>query len=301
MHVTGYGIRTLVTPVALAMLAAAVPAAAQEVPRVGVVTALDGSVTVARAAAPEPLALRFKDGVFLNDRIKTGEQSIVRVLLGGKAVVTVRERSTLAITEVPGTSTLSLLSGGIAVAVVRERMKPGESLEIRMPNAVAAVRGTSLIADRQGDRSIITVLHGLVEIRRLDTAAARLGSAIVQVRGLQRVTITGPPAASLPTPEKITLDQARRVSSPFAVARRQAAAAAVLAPATVGQTLPDPGQLRPATVPAADAGERALEGTALGQRPTPPPTALPPSRARAKARHLPPMKLSLPKVYDATK
>jgi hypothetical protein len=69
---------------------------------VGVVTRLEGTVTAARASSPQPVALKFKDGVFVNDRIVTGDQSVVRMLLGGKAVVTVRERSSLTITEVPG-------------------------------------------------------------------------------------------------------------------------------------------------------------------------------------------------------
>ena len=57
---------------------------------VGVVTTLAGTVTVARAALPAPQPLRFKDDVFLRDHIATAEKSVVRVLLGGKALVTVR-------------------------------------------------------------------------------------------------------------------------------------------------------------------------------------------------------------------
>ena len=51
---------------------------------VGVVTTLAGTVTVARAALPAPLPLRFKDDVFIRDHIVTAEKSMVRVLLGGK-------------------------------------------------------------------------------------------------------------------------------------------------------------------------------------------------------------------------
>src|SRR4030095_16673632 len=65
---------------------------------VGVITTLSGSATVARAALPAPQPLRFKDDVFLRDRISTAEKSIVRVLLGGKALVTVRELRGLTIT-----------------------------------------------------------------------------------------------------------------------------------------------------------------------------------------------------------
>ncbi len=69
-------------------------------------TTLAGDATVARASLSTPRALRFKDDVFLRDRISTAERSIVRVLLGGKALVTVRELSALTITEDTGRSTI---------------------------------------------------------------------------------------------------------------------------------------------------------------------------------------------------
>jgi hypothetical protein len=122
------------------------PVLAQTQP-VGVVTTLTGQVTLARTAVPEPLILKFRDDVFERDRISTAEKSIVRVLLGGKAIVTVRELSVLTITEEPGRATIDLTSGKIGVAVVKQRMRPGESLEIRTPNAVAAVRGTVITAE----------------------------------------------------------------------------------------------------------------------------------------------------------
>ena len=130
------------------MLALVLPLAAraQGTPA-AVVTRLEGTVTATRASLPQPVALKFKDGVFVNDRIVTGDQSIVRMLLGGKALVTVRERSSLTITEVPGRSTVNLESGKIALAVARERMRVGDWIEIRTPNAVAGIRGTVVIAD----------------------------------------------------------------------------------------------------------------------------------------------------------
>ena len=134
----------LVTALALLLLP---PSLALAQTRAGVVTNLEGSATAARSRAPQPVALKFRDDVLLNDRIVTGDGSIVRMLLGGKAVVTVRERSALTITEVPGKSTIDLDSGKIAVAVARDRMKPGELLEVKTPNAIAAVRGTVFIIE----------------------------------------------------------------------------------------------------------------------------------------------------------
>src|SRR5262249_57122267 len=66
---------------------------------------------------------------------------------GSKAIVTVRERSSLTIAESPGVSTVNVGEGRAAIAVVKERMKPGETIEIRTPNAVAGIRGTIVIVE----------------------------------------------------------------------------------------------------------------------------------------------------------
>ena len=113
----------------------------------GVVSTIAGQATISRASVPRPLPLRFKDSVFDRDRISTAESSTVKVLMGGKALVTVRELSVLTITEEVGRSTVDLQSGKIALGVVRQRMRPGESIEVRTHNAVAAVRGTVIVVE----------------------------------------------------------------------------------------------------------------------------------------------------------
>src|SRR5215467_6079935 len=137
--------------VALAVSLTSIPAAARTSP-VGIVTTLQGQATVAHVASSSTLPLKFKDSIFERDRINTAENSIVKVLMGGRAVVTVRELSVLTITEDLGRTTINLESGKIAVAVAKQRMKPGEKLEVHTPNAVAAVRGTVFVVEvaRQG-------------------------------------------------------------------------------------------------------------------------------------------------------
>src|SRR5438045_2025922 len=88
-------------------------ALAQE--KAGVVTTLEGNVTARRVALPSPIPLKFRDEVLLRDQIATGDKSLARMLLGGKAVVTVRERSVITITEIPGRTTLELESGKFAL------------------------------------------------------------------------------------------------------------------------------------------------------------------------------------------
>src|SRR3989449_6579452 len=134
--------------VALSLLAGMWPGSvAAQATKAGVVTTLEGNVTAARTTAAQPVPLKFKDDVFVNDRVVTGDRSLARLLLGGKAVVTVRERSALTITEVPGRSTIDLDSGKVAVAVATDKMRPGDQIEVRTPNAVAAVPGTAFAAE----------------------------------------------------------------------------------------------------------------------------------------------------------
>ncbi len=130
-------------------------ALAQQAPAgqgIGVVTSLQGQATVGRQALPQPAPLRFKDDVFFRDRIATREKSTVRLLLGGKGTLTIREQSQVTLDESvapDGTrrSVVGLLTGKIGAAIARGLMRPGDVIEIQTPNAVAAVRGTVLIAE----------------------------------------------------------------------------------------------------------------------------------------------------------
>lgn len=136
------------------------PVAAQTSDSVGVITTLDGRATVARSALPNPLALKFKDDVFGRDRISTQENSLVRVLLGGKAILTVRELSQVTISEEPGRAVVTLPDGKVVLAVAKGRLRPGESIEIRTPNAVAAVRGSVMSVTHEAARNFTTAICG---------------------------------------------------------------------------------------------------------------------------------------------
>ena len=214
---------TAVTTGATILLAAW---ASAETKAVGVVASLQGTATVQRASTPHPAPLRFKDDVFVRDRITTGERSVVRILFGGKATVTAREHSVLVITERPGASTVNLTTGRIAVAVDKTRVKPGEIVEIRTPNAVAAIRGTVVVAevtpDLGGSRSTITVLRGLIDVARLDASGWAVGRA-VDVGALQQITVT----RTLSPIQTITPDDAKQLSRGFSVIPKHAPSASM--------------------------------------------------------------------------
>ena len=109
----------------------------------------------------------------MKDRITTGSNAVARILLAGRAVVTVREHSVVTITEVPGVSTVDVVAGRAAVAVAREKMQPGDLVEVRTPNAVAGIRGTVIVAEvLDSNYSVITVLKGVIDVKRIDDGAS---------------------------------------------------------------------------------------------------------------------------------
>src|SRR5215510_7207749 len=196
----------------LAMLAlvALSPAIAVGQPaKVGIVTTLEGNVTARRAVLPHPISLKFKDEVFFHDTINTGERSLARVLLGGKSIVTIRERSAVTISEAPGRSFINLESGKVGVAVAHERMAPGESVDIRTPNAVVGIRGTVLVAEVtcsgggacQGPVTTnFSMLRGRGEVWQLDPATgAPVGPPRLLTAGSQ-FTVAGGIAQLTPIP-----------------------------------------------------------------------------------------------------
>ena len=193
-------------------LAISMPALAGAQARVGVATTVVGPVTVTRTAT-SPAPLKFRDDVMLNDRVATGDQAFARMLLGGKAIVTAREHSVVTITEAPGVSTIDLASGRISVAVEKSRMRPGEVVEIKTPNAVSGIRGTIVVAEVSGDTSTITVLRGLVDVYRRDPATGKAAGRATALRARESVTVK---AGLLPArPRTISTEQALRLSTEF--------------------------------------------------------------------------------------
>jgi FecR protein len=158
---------------------------------VGVVTALQGSARLTRPTVPTPVDLRFKDGLVVRDIVDTAEKSLVRILFGGKSTVTVKELSRLEVHEeaLPTGATLSvheLSSGAILVNVARQLLRPGDEVQIRTPNAVAAVRGTTISADCHSvfHRCSFTVLAG-------SALLTPLGGTTITLTPHTTVTISG--------------------------------------------------------------------------------------------------------------
>jgi hypothetical protein len=222
-----HGVAALVMLTVLVLVS---PVAAQE--RAGVVTTLQGHVTVMRASLTEPAPLKFKDEVFVRDRIATGKDSVARILLGGRAVVTVRERSVVTITEAPGVSSVQVGAGRAAVAVAREKMRPGDLVEVKTPNAVAGIRGTVIVAEVvDADHSVITVLKGVIDVKRL-VGGQTVGPATI-LNALQQVFVTT--GIPLPAPRALPLDAVKSLGQEFRLGAPRATPPAVNAVMSQGE------------------------------------------------------------------
>lgn len=201
-------------PVAVLLLAVLWPTLglAQSAPPAGIVTQLEGKATIARPVVTQPIPLKFKDDVFFRDQVATGERSLVRVLLGGKALVTVRELSTFTIIDDPKRATVELKNGKLAVGVAKTLLGHDEEIHVRTPNAIVAIRGSLLIVNCATSggvpQCLFTALDASVPITVTPiggtSAPMALGSnQSVGVSGSGTTTIVGPV-------QNITPDVARR-------------------------------------------------------------------------------------------
>jgi hypothetical protein len=130
--------------------------------RAGIVTARSGPATLERPGSnPAPLAHREQLGA--GDVVRTGDSGTMRALLGGKALLTLGEGSTVAI----GEQGVALTSGRATLGVARQLVRPGEFLEAHTPEATARVRGGLLLMERLPGgpvKSRFTVLEGSVDL-----------------------------------------------------------------------------------------------------------------------------------------
>jgi len=207
------------TLVAIALTLGLVTPAAAQTPRAGEVSRVEGTVAVARSTTPEATPLKSKDSVFYRDLVSTGEQSKAQLLLGGKATVTMREQSRLRITEVPGSvSTIDMTDGRLKLIVAQDKLKPGERIDVKTPNAVTAVRGTTIVTEilrtPTGVTTLLSVLKGFVDITPLDPVTGRPSGPPVRVNDLQQTTVAGTNPPTPPVP--ISRNDAIRLDATFA-------------------------------------------------------------------------------------
>ncbi len=177
----------------------------------GVVTGVQGQAQLSRPAVPTPSPLRFKDGVIIRDIVDTREKSLARILFGGRSTVTVRELSRLEVREeiLPTGARRDvheLSSGAILVNVARQLMRPGDEVIIRTPNAVAAVRGSTVFAAYIAalQQTIFAVLFGNI-------LGGPLGLPPIAIAANAGLNVTGTGPGAQVTQTTITQAQANQI------------------------------------------------------------------------------------------
>jgi hypothetical protein len=190
--------------VAMVAAWALLPSATGAQPREsGAVTTLAGNATVSRAGISRHL--RFRDSLFNGDTITTGEKSTLRVLLACKAIVTAHELTEWTIADTSGISGLGLTEGRMGLSIARQLMPQHDVLHVSTPNALASVRGSSVVVEVHGTRShagiasVFSVLSGPVEVAA--------GGASVVLGSRQRLRVNGTAAGLLEdlTPAEIEI------------------------------------------------------------------------------------------------
>jgi len=209
------GVRTGVIAGAVAsavVFGAAWAVATAQEPRAGIVTALAGQAEIYHASLPDSAPLALRDDVYVRDRIQTHEESVVRLLLGGKAAVTVRELSVLTISEDPNQSQVELHSGRVALRINKALMRPGDVVEIYTPNAIIGVRGSLVVVEVEGSvdapQSHVTAVEASLPILVAPRADP---TRTTPLNPNEAVTVAGPRHAAKAGPvHRVAPDQARR-------------------------------------------------------------------------------------------
>jgi hypothetical protein len=163
---------------------------------IGSVVALRGNAAIERDA--KVFEAKLKEGIQLRDSVETKDRSKVKMLFVDDSVLTVGEKTRVAIKEFVyskderGRSIFNLLEGKMRSVVGRSEF------EVRTPTLVAAARGTVFDCEtgQTGGKALTTCTsyEGIVDIRSIDPTIT--GKVMLQP-GMTITVISGQP---LPAP-----------------------------------------------------------------------------------------------------
>jgi hypothetical protein len=174
----------------------------------GLIVALPESTPAGQGGEPAPAIVAlavggalsepapFRHQMVLTDRVKTGDRTFARLLLGGRVMVLAREHSSLSLTEVPGAATIDIAAGRIALTVDRGNLHREDLVEVRTPHAVASVQDSTLIVEVAGTATSFRAMGGRIDVFRRDPATGRALEPPTPVSA-DRVVTVGP--APIPT------------------------------------------------------------------------------------------------------
>jgi len=185
--------------------------------RIGTVLAVDGTAEARAATATTWEPLQFRAAIFPNDTVRTGADSKVKILLRDDSIMTLAERSEMQFTEFLLTpqqrrTVVSLALGKLKV-LTTTIFGAGSVTEVRTPNTVAGVRGTTFIVIfTPPDLTQVIGLDGVVTTRNINPAIPQIEPVPPNFR-TQVVGNTAPGRATvLPPAERQSLERELRLT-----------------------------------------------------------------------------------------
>lgn len=140
------------------------PAQGQQPQTAGTVNRLSGTATATRGDIV--VALDAGTVVLVGDRISTGDDTRLRLLLTSGATIVLGDNSSVTVEAhepaAGGLSVLELIHGVFlaVTAAVKDTPPPDDAMIIRTPNAVLGIRGTEVLAEQQPDHLGVLMLSG---------------------------------------------------------------------------------------------------------------------------------------------
>lgn len=146
----------------------------------GVVATLAGDVRLSRADAQPPVPLQYQDPLHAGDTLIAATGSMARLLIGGHASVTLRERSGVTLAPDAGGAAMDLQHGVMTLWVVPSRITPDSRVQVLTPHARVRTAHAALVIETSGsgDTALSTV-YALRGSARVSLRASGTGSEVI--------------------------------------------------------------------------------------------------------------------------
>jgi hypothetical protein len=137
--------------------------------RKAVVTYARGSVQVVRQGTTQPVSLN--EFLSPGDKLVTASNAVVELVIDNQSVLRLRENTVLSLVEIQNAAptqtarTVVYLEAGRVWSKVRKWAGPLVGFQVKMPNAIAGVHGTTFECFVEGDSSgVVSVMEGTVGV-----------------------------------------------------------------------------------------------------------------------------------------
>lgn len=155
--------------------------------RKAVVTLVKGQATLFRPGAQET-PLQANMFLSVGDRISTGTDASVELIIDNQSVLRLRDKTTLSLVSIQDSTpaqkvgTSVFLETGRVWSKIRKWAGPLVGFQVKMPNAIAGVHGTTFVCKVATDStSMVEVLEGVVGVKgsaQTQETAVRAGKTV---------------------------------------------------------------------------------------------------------------------------